>query len=243
MLPAISASTLDGFAVGMLLSGGVFLLVTAHVQSGGRFGRAGAPQLAGAGLAEFAGAAASADGGDPGDGGELGDYPLPAPVGTDRLDELVTALAAGPSATATPAVLMADAMPGADIPAGTPAEVTADSVAVIPADVPAAAASAAVLTMPGSSAAGDLLTPADADELPAVPDQESGPDDERGTPRRAAGYQSRHRLSGSEEARPWPASDGRRHAARHAAPTSASLARRMAALVPVRMAASSHRAA
>lgn len=44
LVPAISASTLDGFAVGMLLSGGVFLLITAHAQGSRRFGRTVAPR-------------------------------------------------------------------------------------------------------------------------------------------------------------------------------------------------------
>jgi hypothetical protein len=143
---------------------------------------------------------------------------------------------------------MAGTEPGTDSSAVTPAEVTAGPDAAIPAIPPAvaaaAAAPAAVLTVPVSSA-GDLLTPADAEEQPehGAPEEEVQPDDELGTPRRAAGYHSRHRLSGAEEPRPWPAADGRRHAPRHAAPTSASLARRMAALVPVRMAGASHRAA
>ncbi len=139
--------------------------------------------------------------------------------------------------------------PGAGSLAVEPAEVAAAPAVTIPAIPPAvgpaAAAQAAVLTVPGGSAAGDLLTPADADEQPepAAPDEEVQPDDEHDTPRRAAGHHSRHRSSGAEEPRPWPAADGRRHAPRHAAPTSASLARRVAGLVPIRMAAASHRAA
>jgi hypothetical protein len=251
LLPAISASTLDGFAIGMLLSGGVFLLVSAHVQSPRRLGLAGTAQDAGELTGEPAGDAGSGHAGR-----ELGDYPLPAPaVAAEAV--LVTAPAAATpgtapataaSAAATPATVISATEPGADSPAGAPAEVAAAPAVAIPAIppavAPAAVAEAAVLTVPGSSAAGDLLTGADADDQPepAAPDEVAQPDDERGT-RRAAGYQSRHRLSGAEEPRPWPAADGRRHAPRHAASTSASLARRVAALVPVRMAAASHRAA
>lgn len=248
LLPAISASTLDGFAIGMLLSGGVFLLVAGHVQSPRRLGLAGTAQTADELTGEPAG-----DAGGGHAGRELGDYPLPAPTVTAQA-VLVTAPAAATSATATPAVatpatVTSATEPGADSRAVAPAEVAAAPAVAIPAIppavAPAAAAQAAVLTVPGSSAGGDLLTPADEDEQPkaAAPDEEAQPDDERGTPRRAAGYQSRHRLSGAEEPRPWPAADGRRRAPRHAAPTSASLARRVAALVPVRMATASHRAA
>jgi hypothetical protein len=181
LVPTISASTLDGFAVGMLLSGGVFLLITAHGQGGRRLGRTIAPQPAHEQATE--------PGGQLG-GQELGDYPLPAPA-------------------------------------------------------------AAALAVATTSAADDrLLVLSHAQELPgpdelpgrAAPEEEPGPAAEHGTSRRPGGYQSRHRLSGSEDSRPWPAPEGRRHAPRHAAPTSSSLARRMSALVPVRMVAASHRA-
>jgi hypothetical protein len=219
LLPAISASTLDGFAVGMLLSGGVFLLVTAHVQSPGRLGRMAIPGLAGDGAAELAGAAASADSAPIAQGCELGEYPFPAPVAT-------TPAATFPAAIAPPAVTVPDTT------AAVPPAVMMPAVAALTAAA-TSIASEQLLLAGDADAEAELVTPGEADE----------PGTERGAPRRASGYQSRHRQSGAEEPRPWPAADGRRHAPRHAAPASATLARRMSALVPVRLAAASHRAA
>src|SRR5262249_12597522 len=91
-VPAIGAGTLDGFAVGMLLSGGVFLLVTAHGQGSRRLGRAALVQAnpvqsgpvqadpVRADTVQADTGRASPAAGQPG-GQELGDYPLPAPTG------------------------------------------------------------------------------------------------------------------------------------------------------------------
>ncbi|HEU5420197.1 MAG TPA: hypothetical protein VFV41_21070 [Streptosporangiaceae bacterium] len=102
LVPAISASTLDGFAVGMLLSGGVFLLITAHAQGSRRFGRTVAPRP----VSELAG-----EPGGPPAGQELGDYPLPAPVA-------VAPPAAVPAA-AVPAAVSAVTAPPPAAPAAT----------------------------------------------------------------------------------------------------------------------------
>jgi len=193
-VPAIGAGTLDGFAVGMLLSGGVFLLVTAHGQGSRRLGRAAAVQAA----TEPGSLAVSQPGGQ-----ELGDYPLPAPVSA-------LALAMKSSSAIDERLLALGHLDAAET-----AEPEFPALPALPDERP----------------------------LPAARgEEEPGSAAERAIGHRPGGYQSRHRQSGPEDSRPWPGPDGRRHAPRHAAPASSTLARRMAALVPVRMAVPSHRA-
>ena len=94
------------------------------------------------------------------------------------------------------------------LPTPLPAELPAELPATVPAAVAAAEASTAVVP---------ATFPEAGPPPSATAEEELG--DEPGQRRRASAYQSKHRLSGRSDSKPWP--DNHRRAARHAAASSA----------------------
>jgi hypothetical protein len=98
-----------------------------------------------------------------------------------------------------------------------PAPETAPALAApLPAEMPAVVP-AAVVAAEASTAVVPATFPEAGPPSSAAADEELG--DEAGQRRRASAYQSKHRLSGHSESKPWP--DNHRRAARHAAASSA----------------------
>ncbi|MGH3397546.1 MAG: hypothetical protein ACRDPO_22920, partial [Streptosporangiaceae bacterium] len=98
------------------------------------------------------------------------------------------------------------------LPAAVPAVVPVAVPAVVPAVVPAAVAAAEA-----STAVVPVTFPEAGPPSSATAEEDLG--DEPGQRRRASAYQSKHRLSGRSDSKPWP--DNHRRAARHAAASSA----------------------
>jgi hypothetical protein len=270
LVPPLSASSLDGFAVGMLLSGGVFLLITVHNQGPRRPGRASADPV-GDGLA-----AAQPDGlapAQPG-GAELAAAELVAPGAAStlvttgpastppaRLATAGSASSESSSAGSASAELASSELTSSELisvaaasaAAGDPAEFSAEHIRFGRAGLRRASAG----RRRGGARRPDTAEPGqELGEYPSPPlepgqaqqpdadggedrpspgdrEEEHGPAAQRGLSRRAAGYQSRHRLSSQEDSKPWPSPDGRRRTARHAAPSSPRT-RRMSTLAQVR---------
>jgi hypothetical protein len=274
LVPAISASSLDGFAVGMLLSGGVFLLITARSQGPRRRGRAGSgPAGAGSGSAQpgSAGSGSAQPGSagsgpaQPGSAGSGSAQPGSAGSGSAQPGS-AELTAAKPAATgaagAQPDRLAsararfgrADAQPGR-LASARPARFGRAEWWRASAGRRRAGARRPDAAEPGQKV-GEYLSSSPEPGSARRPDasggeyllwsggreKEHGAAAQRGLSRRATGYQSRHRLSSPEDSKPWPPPDGRRRAARHAAPSS-TLGRRMSSLAQVRALAGGHRAA